>query len=419
MSKVLAAWRRTVSPGWVTAVMVLLLPGCGQQQDALRFHAQTFQELEQAPLQEIFAQQTDLELQLVPALPGESGIDALIDGRADLALVNNSRSFHKGLRAVMPVYESVLHVLVSEQLGRFELTDSLRGMDIYIANGSQAGRTVVELMASRQGLAESDLVLVSEFDPQTTDLIIYFGPINPANVRWYQAGYSLVDLGEATSSGGVEYLLPRMRSAIIPARTYDVPGNAETLRTLGVMTLLLTRKEVSEQKIYDLTETLIEQKPRFMSVAPSIFSAVNDSFLPLELNFPLHSGARRYLQRDEPTKLERYAELINLLVYLAILIVTGSVAAYRWRAHLKRDRIDGFYMRTLALRKQGNGENEGELIEALNQLEEEAFQSLINDKLAADESFRIFIELLSRSKQELASTVTAQRRVRSDSDRSP
>jgi hypothetical protein len=58
-------------------------------------------------------------------------------------------------------------------------------------------------------------------------------------------------------------------------------------------------------------------------------------------------------------------------------------------------------MRTLALRKQGNGENENELIEELNQLEEEAFQSLVNGKLAADESFRIFTELLSRSRQEL------------------
>jgi hypothetical protein len=387
--------------GVVSVGAALLLSACAQDKVKLNFHAQTFRNLDQAPLQEIITQQTNFDLQLIPALFGESGIDALVEGRADLALVNNSRRFHKGLRAVVPVYESVLHVLVSEQLGRFELTDSLRDLDIYIANSSQAGRAVIELLASRQKLVKGDFELVREFDPQTTDLIVYFGPINPTNTPWFQAGYSLVDLGDATSSGGVEYLLPRMHSAIIPARTYDLPGNVEALRTLGVMTLLLARKEISEQVIYDLTETLIEQKPRFMSVAPSIFSAVNDSFLPLELNFPLHSGARRYLHRDEPSNLERYAELINLVVYLAILILTGTIAAYRWRAHLKRDRIDEFYMRTLALRKQGNGENENELIEELNQLEEEAFQSLVNGKLAADESFRIFTELLSRSRQEL------------------
>ncbi len=378
-----------------------LLASCGSQPTELRLQARSYQTLDSQALENIVLEQASFQLELIAGLPGESGIDALASGRANLALVNNSRPFQKGLRAVMPVHESVLHVLVSEELGSFALTDSLAGLEIFLANGSKAALQVMTLLAERQQLALDDFSLVDEFDPRSTDLIVYFGPINPADIHWHRDGFSLVDLGDTTSSGGVEYLLPRMRSAFIPARTYDIPGNDETLRTLGVMTLLLTHKQTPEQAVYDLVETLIEQKPRFMSVAPSLFSAVTDDFEPLELNFPLHSGARRYLERDEPSTLERYAELINLLVYLTIVVVTGSVAAYRWRAHRKKDRIDDFYLRVLRLHKQADGSNEAELIETLNALEEEAFQSLTNDKLAADESFRIFTDLLTRARQEL------------------
>jgi TRAP-type uncharacterized transport system substrate-binding protein len=382
-------------------ITVLALTACESGEREIEFYAQAYRGLNQQALQEIFSQQAGLELRLVDAKAGQSAARALIDRRANVALVNNSRPFHPGLRAVVPVYESVLHVLAGDQLDSFELTDSLKGLEIYIADNSLAGRTVVDLLIKRQRLSEGDYRIVSELDPATTDLIIYFGPIDPGNLSWFREGYSLVDLGEATTEGGVRYLLPRMRSKSIPARTYDLPGNERTLRTVAVMTLLVTHKDMPEQVIYDLTETLIEQKPRFMSIAPGVFSGVTDQFSALELNFPLHSGARRYLQRDEPSLIERYAETINLLVYLSFLLLTGAVAAYRWRAYRKRDRIDDFYLRTLLLRKQAGEDNFRELLDQLSEMEEEAFRSLIEGKLAADESFRILTELLARSRREL------------------
>ena len=42
-----------------------------------------------------------------------------------------------------------------------------------------------------------------------------------------------------------------------------------------------------------------------------------------------------------------------------------------------------------------------ELLDQLSDMEEEAFRSLIEGKLAADESFRILTELMARSRREL------------------
>ena len=122
---------------------------------------------------------------------------------------------------------------------------------------------------------------------------------------------------------------------------------------------------------------------------------------PQDLSFPLHSGSRRYMERDEPGMLERYAETINMLVYLFFVVLTGGFALARVHSRRKKDRIDEFYSRVMAIRMRAMNEPHGPLLFELQQLELEAFGSLIAEKLAADESFRIFIELLTRAIDEL------------------
>jgi hypothetical protein len=198
--------------------------------------------------------------------------------------------------------------------------------------------------------------------------------------------------------------VPGMDLMEIPARTYPIAGNEEDILTLSVDTLLVTRKDISADLIYLLTKTLFEHKPRFMAVAPSLFSAINTNFDQMDLNFPLHPGARHYLERNEPSYLERYAETINMLVYVVFLLITGFLTVARWNAHRKKDRIDTFYTRAFAIRKQAQPGNCRELKKQLIKLEEEAFASLINEKLAANESFRIFTDLLARIHSEIDKT---------------
>ena len=165
--------------------------------------------------------------------------------------------------------------------------------------------------------------------------------------------------------------------------------------------LLVAHRDTSERAIYNMTRTLIEQKARFAAIAPNIFSWMSEDFDPLELNFPLHSGARRYLERDEPGFLERYAESLNFIVYLAFLLLTGVVALARWQARRKKNRVDTFYARVLEIRERAQHEPREQLIEELGNLEKEAFGLLIAERLAADESFRIFTELLGQVRNEL------------------
>ena len=197
------------------------------------------------------------------------------------------------------------------------------------------------------------------------------------------------------------YLVPQMKPMVIPSQTYDLPGNEGPILTVAVDSLLVTRKDLPENLIYQVAKTFIEQKPRFTALSPQLFGGINESFDPLDLSFPLHSGVRRYLQRDEPGLLERYAETINMLVYLAFLLLTGVVAFARWRAHRKKDRIDTFYIRVLAIHERAEGEDSRLLLQELRDIEREAFESLVAEKLAANESFRIFTDLMARTRSDI------------------
>jgi TRAP-type uncharacterized transport system substrate-binding protein len=359
-----------------------------------------------SPLNPIFEKNSRVRIVHVPTGHGLSGLELLVSGEVDLALVENSTPFHPGIRAVLPVFKSVLHLLIRDGADFSDAGQPLRNKSIYIHEGSAAGKAFLRIAASRQQLETSEYEITTELVPGETDLIIYFGPISPWDTSWYTSGYTLYsmedDSGErALSSEAISYLLPQMQAKIIPAHTYDLPGNDRPLHVLEVDTLLATHKSVSENAVYELTRNLLERKPWFNAIAPEVFSGITEDFDVMSLNQPLHAGARRYLERDDPSFLERYAETINMVVYVFFLLITGALGLTRWHARRKKDRIDKFYSRIMAIRMRAMTEPHGPLLHELQQIELEAFESLIAEKLAANESFRIFIELLTRAMSEL------------------
>jgi TRAP-type uncharacterized transport system substrate-binding protein len=391
----------------IVVLMLAVLSGCDELDSEMRLLPPAYQNVDQDALQEIFAERSGIDL--TAAAPGTrmSALDALTNDVADLALVENSASFTPGVRAVLPVYQSVLHVIARKNFEPRDASVPLKGVTIYIADNSGASHRVLEVVAKRQGLTLDQLKFVDSPEGGNVDFILYFGPINPDNPSWYRPGYELVSLAKRLNPerefdrDGVGYIIPKMHAAIIPALTYDIPGNEEPIVTVAADTLLVARSNVPVRLIYELTKTLIEQKPRFTAIAPHLFGDINDSFDPLELSFPLHAGARFYLHRDEPGLLERYAETINLLVYIVFLLLSAGVAFARWRLHRKKDRIDTFYVRALGIQEQATAGNTEELLAQLSALEQEAFKSLIDEKLSANESFRIFTDLLLRVRTDL------------------
>lgn len=385
----------------------LLLSSCDLTSGSVRMLIADYRQFDTDAIHSIFDEQSALNFIGVSAPPGMSAIDALGNDEADLALVENSTAFVNGVRTVLPVFESVLHILIRDEFEPGASDQPLHHAEFYVANQSPAGVRFIEIVTRRQGLARENYTISHSFDPQKTDVIVYFGPIDPDNTSWAKPGFTLISLANNLNpqrkfyEDGIGYTAPNMNPKMIPALTYELPGNEDEIATVAVDTLLVARKDVSEAKIYELTRTFIEQKPRFTAIAPQIFSGINESFDPLDLSFPLHKGARSYIQRDDPSFIERYAETINMLVYVSFLLISAFLAFARWRDHRKKDRVDVFYEKVMAIRDRIGSTPNAQLMEELEQLEREAFDSLIREKLAANDSFRIFTDMLARLRSDL------------------
>ncbi|WP_157976426.1 TAXI family TRAP transporter solute-binding subunit [Parahaliea mediterranea] len=389
-----------------------MLSGC-ERGGPLRLHALTYQQIDVTALQAAIASEGHFDIVPGGGPADLSSLQALTEGYADLGIIDNSTPFQSGVRTVIPLYRSVLHLLVRDGVSLAQKRQTGEDISVYVVNDSHAGQTFLSLAAQRAGILANRLHRVNQLQSGVTDVIVYFGPINPQSTPWYQPGYSLVSLADAGEAAaeflreGVSLLVPQLKSMEIPALTYNLPGNERPLQSLSVATLLVSAKAIDEERIYALTRLLVEQKPLFAALEPDIFSWVSERFDREKLNFPLHPGARRYFERDEPTPLERYADSINLLVYLAILLATGVVGLLRWRTQRKKDRVDTFYSRLLVIRERSPHEPAAELLEEVRQLELEAYRLLIHEKLSADESFRIFTDLLGSIRAELQAKAAA------------
>lgn len=394
----------------VIVTFLLAFTGCDLLPRDIRIHAPDQTPLDLDALQEVLADSSILQFTLVDVPTDMGAIEAITSQSVDLALIDNSASFEPGVRALLPIFKSVLHLAIRDDWTGGTPAELPPGTRFFITDQSAAGKHFVQLMLQRAGLDEEQVVFDTQLQPGSTDIIVRFGPVIPADTSWLPPAYTLTSLGEEFQDiesrtnlirEGMSYLVPSMSPTIIPAGTYKVSGNEQTLLTIAVDTLLVTHRDMPVPQAYQLTRTLLEEKQRLMAISPELFSAITEDFDPMDLSFPLHPGARRYLERDEPGLLERYAETINLFVYLAFLIATGLFALARWRARRSRDRIDRFYLQVLGIQERIGWEADSTLLAELHALEQTAFGSLINNKLSADESFRIFTDLVSRVRSEL------------------
>ena len=88
---------------------------------------------------------------------------------------------------------------------------------------------------------------------------------------------------------------PFLRVTVIPRETY--PGVSSTIRTIGVDSLLVCRRDLDEALVYDLTR-------RFFEALPSLSSAQGAlRFMDLDqapaTPIPLHDGAARFYRERE------------------------------------------------------------------------------------------------------------------------
>ncbi len=344
-----------------------------------------------------------VEINLIPSPDANlPGIQALKSGAADIALVSNAGPFDVDITTVVPLYPTVLHIIHRANLAAPNVLDLIAGHTVFAGPPGTTSRAMLEAAAARVGVAPHDIDYIEH--NRCADVIVLFAPVLPDTPdRIGDCGdYRLFSLGQPDQIGkgslvdSVTLLNPNLKPFVIPIDTYG-QLTPEPVVTLAVDKLLVARKGLPDAVVYDLLSEVLRLQPALSAAHPGLFHQLSDNFDASSSTFVLHPGAVAYLQRDEPDFYERYSGIAEVLVTLLIGLVSGGYAIVRIYNIRRKNRIDAFCSEALSIREGSLDSTDEEVrvgaLAAVRELQDRAYRLMITEKLAADESFRIFITL--------------------------
>jgi TRAP-type uncharacterized transport system substrate-binding protein len=371
---------------------------------------------------EEFAELLGRESTISVALTGspisdEAALDTLIAGDADIALVSNNMPFRSGITTVMPLYPTVLHIGYREGRDTSSGVELLRGASVFAGAPGSASRLMFETVLSRLKLTANDFSYMDAVE-QALDVFVVFAPISPDRIDEFP-GFRLLSLGSPDEIGqgsavdATTLLNPQLEAFVIPVGTYG-DATPEPVLTVAVDMLLVSRADLDEAVVYDLVHELLRLRPALAALRPGLFRMVSDQVDSSNSTFILHKGLLAYTERDAPTVYERYSGIAEVAVTVLIALISAVFAGVRIFRMRRKNRIDVFYTDTMAIRESVSGsattDERTAATQRLRELQTKAFEMLVDEKLAADESFRIFISLSNDVLHELSGDVGERHR---------
>lgn len=377
--------------------------GCEKNPTRLRLAIPTI-EVDQE-IAEDFSELLGRESTISIALTGspasdEAALDALIAGDADIALVSNNMPFRSGIATVMPLYPTVLHIGYREGRDTSSGVELLRGAKVFAGAPGSASRLMFETVLSRMELTAEDFSYL-EIGEQAPDVFVVFAPISPDRIeeisdfRLLSLG-SPDDIGRGSAVDATTLLNPQLEPFVIPVGTYG-DATPEPVLTVSVDMLLVARADLDAAVVYDFVHELLRLRPALAALRPGLFRMLSDDVDSSNSTFILHKGLLAYTERDAPTVYERYSGIAEVAVTVLIALISAVFAGVRIFHMRRKNRIDVFYTETMAIRQSISGSTTSDeratAIQKIRELQTKAFEMLVDEKLSADESFRIFVSL--------------------------
>jgi TRAP-type uncharacterized transport system substrate-binding protein len=396
-------------PAICLALIAVAIAGCGRDSGELRMV------VPESPLDRDIANDVvellDRESSVFIEFVGEplseaAAIEALIAGDADIALVSNNMPFQRRISTVLPMYPTVLHIGFRAGRNPSDGYSLLRGAHVYAGPPGSTSRLMFETVRTRLNLSLHDFSYVD--DPlhgdgagNLPDVFVVFAPISADRLKSFPDVHLLSlgspgDIGRGGQVDSATLLNPQLEPFVIPVGTYG-PATTVPVVTVAVDMMLVARTDLSTAVVYDLVHELLRLKPALAGSRPGLFQRLDDHFDYANSRFILHPGLVAYAQRDEPSAYERFSGVAEVVVTLVIGLISAAFAIAKMIKVRRKNRIDVYYAKVMEIRGRSKNaataEDRAAAVAELRNLQETAFAQLIDEKLSANESFRIFITM--------------------------
>lgn len=184
---------------------------------------------------------------------------------------------------------------------------------------------------------------------------------------------------------------PSLRAYHLPA----IPGDIHStpINTIATETVLVTNKNIGVNAVYELAQIIFKNKLELFHY-DIMYRAIHEEFDKQSLLYPLHEGTVAFLEREQPTFLERYADTIAL-IFSILAIIYGTIQTIRNRiAKTKKDRIDLYFIDFLEIRSNKSTSIDDK-VRLLDNLFHRAVEQMTNEKLEKSD-FHILSRLIQQ-----------------------
>jgi len=183
--------------------------------------------------------------------------------------------------------------------------------------------------------------------------------------------------------------------AVNPFSLPAIPGIEEsrTIHSISTRTLFVCGAHLKTNAIYDLSEYLFHHKLDLMRY-DKMYRFISESFNQNQILYPVHEGTDKYLRRNLPSFIERYADVLALIFSIGAIIY-GAFQTIRNRLiRIKKERIDMYFLNYLEIRSEPKYTTD-EKKAKLSELLQRALVQLTNEKLDKND-FHIFSRLIQQ-----------------------
>lgn len=335
---------------------------------------------------------------------GSNKIKALQEGMVDFAFVPNDQVNEfgsKDIQTVMPLFPNLSYIFYRNEVEPENFEDLITNNSISMSEDDENfylrlfeyyGLDKEGLDINKLNFTDSVEDVVQEIINGNNDVVCVFASIhNPHVNQLIENGWEIYSLGDINFSNrgssveGFCMNYPRTEPFIVPRNFF---GRKPTypIYTVSVNELIVTRSDMDESFIYDFVSAIYGGKHQ-LSQNEILCTHIKEEFDRDALNFPLHQGTIDFLERDQPTFFERYAEAFGVIFSIMVVIFGGFTSLKK----IRKERIDKYYKRVMDCKN----------VDDLEELSNEAVKQLQNEKLTADESFTIFLNLVEKRRTEI------------------
>ncbi len=283
----------------------------------------------------------------------------LHEKKVDLALIQSDTPISPNVKAVSFLFPEMFHLIARKDV-RIDDVDDLRGKRIALMPKGSGSYVLFWVLSKHYELDESKLSALP-MSPIEAHAALNAGKVD-ALFRLVALGNESVakllqnpnlELVPIDQGQALQLSLPALEESEIPKGAYNgrFPIPPENLPSVAVRAMLMTRQDIKQDTIFEITRILYEARNDVVTEFPQA-AMISEPKSITNLGFSFHPGAIAFYDEGQPSFIVTYSEPIGLLLSVSALCFSGVWQLRMWLKSKQKNRSDRYNYQLMDLIKQ-------------------------------------------------------------------